>query len=149
MPLGQRKSNVRIIIDTNALLSGLLWQGTPHILLSQVRNGTVELITNPELLNEFTEVIQRPKFAGILQRTSRTPERVLEELRQLAEIIITLPLPEPVCRDPDDDVVLACAIAAQVDAIVSGNSDLLTLKKFQGIPILTPAEALQKLTAGR
>lgn len=148
MPHAPRESNVRIIIDTNVMLSGLLWQGTPHALLNLARNGTAELITSPDLLNEFADVIQRPKFASILQRTSRTPARILAELRQLSEIVITPPLPEPVCRDPDDDAVLACAIAAQVDAIVSGDDDLLTLKQFQGIPILTPAEAMQRLTAG-
>jgi uncharacterized protein len=139
---------VRIVIDTNVMLSGLFWQGTPHALLSLARDGRVELITSPDLLNEFADVIQRPKFAGILQRTSRTPAKVIAELRQLSEIVITPPLPAPVCRDPDDDAVLACAIAAQVDAIVSGDDDLLTLKEFQGIPILSPAEALQRLTVG-
>lgn len=139
---------MRIVIDTNVLLSGLLWQGTPHALLNQARNGTVELITSPDLLNEFADVIQRPKFASILQRTSHTPAKILAELRQLSEIVISPPLPEPVCRDPDDDAVLACAIAANVDAILSGDDDLLTLKAFQGIQILTPADAVQKITAG-
>ena len=97
---------MRIIIDTNALLSGLLWQGTPHALLNQARTGMVELITSPDLLAEFADVIQRPKFASILQRTSHTPTKILAELRQLSEIVITPPLPEPVCRDPDDDAVL-------------------------------------------
>lgn len=138
---------MRIIIDTNVMLSGLLWQGTPHALLNQARSGTVVLITSPDLLNGFADVIQRPKFASILERTSRTPAKILAELRQLSDIVITSPLPEPVCRDPDDDAVLACAIAAQVDAIVSGDDDLLTLKQFQDIPILTPAEALQQITA--
>lgn len=148
MPPGKRENNVRIILDSNVLLSGLLWQGAPHALLNLTRNGNVELVSSPALLAEFTDVIQRQKFAGILQQTSRTPERILAELRQLIEIVIAPPLPEPVCRDPDDDAVLACAIAAQVDAIVSGDDDLLTLKQFQGIPILTTAEALQRLTEG-
>lgn len=147
MPHEPQENNVRRIIDTNALLSGLLWQGTPHALLNLARNGTVELITNLDLLKEFSDVIQRPKFANILQRTSRTPARILAELRQLSEIVVTPPLPVPMCRDPDDDAVLACAIAAKVDVIVSGDDDLLTMKQFQGIPILTPAEALQRLTA--
>jgi putative PIN family toxin of toxin-antitoxin system len=83
----------------------------------------------------------------MLECTSRTPARVLAELHLLTEIVIAPPLPVPVCRDPDDDAVLACAVAAQVDAIISGDSDLLALKQFQGIPILTSAEALQQLTA--
>jgi predicted nucleic acid-binding protein len=52
-------------------------------------------------------------------------------------------LPQPVCRDPDDDAVLALALATQADLIVSGDDDLLALGQFQGIPIVAPALALQ------
>ncbi len=57
------------------------------------------------------------------------------------------PLPQPVCRDPDDDKVLALAIAAQADLIVSGDNDLLVLQPFKGIPILSPAQAAALLGA--
>ena len=65
-------------------------------------------------------------------------------MQALAEIVIAQPLPLPVCRDPDDDAVLACALAAQADLIVSGDEDLLILKEFQHIPIITPAQAMQR-----
>ena len=65
----------------------------------------------------------------------------MAELRQLAEVIEPPPLPQPVCRDPDDDEVLALAIAAQADLIVSGDNDLLVLLQFNGIPIVSPAQA--------
>ncbi|OFZ70705.1 MAG: putative toxin-antitoxin system toxin component, PIN family [Betaproteobacteria bacterium RBG_16_58_11] len=66
-----------------------------------------------------------------------------------AEVVEAPPLPQPVCRDPDDDAVLAAAIAGQVDLIVSGDDDLLCLKQFQNIPILSPAEVLQFIEADR
>jgi uncharacterized protein len=62
------------------------------------------------------------------------------------ELVIAPPLPNPVCRDPDDDDVLACALAAQVDVIVSGDKDLLVLGSFEGIPIVTAEQALAQLT---
>jgi len=65
------------------------------------------------------------------------------EVRELTEVIAPPPLEQPVCRDPDDDAVLALGVAANVDLIVSGDKDLLTLKSFQGIAIVTPAEALR------
>ena len=71
--------------------------------------------------------------------TSR--KKAMAELRQLAEVIEPPPLPQPVCRDPDDDEVLALAIAAQADLIVSGDNDLLVLLQFNGIPIVSPAQA--------
>jgi len=133
---------VRIVIDTNVLLSGLLWHGAPHTLFNQARDGTVDLMMSQVLLDELAEVITRQKFAAILQRSSRTPERILLELRSFAEMVVAPPLPQPVCRDPDDDAVLACALAAHADLLVSGDSDLLVLEQFQGMRIVTPAQAL-------
>jgi len=60
---------MRAVIDTNVLLSALLWGGTPHALLEQVRNGTVTLISSPALLAELARVLDRPKFDVILLRT--------------------------------------------------------------------------------
>ncbi|MGH8240427.1 MAG: putative toxin-antitoxin system toxin component, PIN family [Steroidobacteraceae bacterium] len=138
---------MRAIIDTNVLLSGLLWHGTPHFLLDRVRDGTLTLISSPALLAELAEVIERPKFDAILTRSNTSRERSLAEIQALAEVIAPAPLPKPICRDPDDDAVLALARAAQVDLIVSGDLDLLDLKTFEHIPILTPAAALRILSA--
>ena len=140
---------MRIVIDTNVLLSGLLWHGAPHALFNQARDSTIELVMSDALLAEVTEVIARQKFATILQLTTRTPERILSELRALAEMVVAAPLPQPVCRDPDDDAVLACARAGQVNLIVSGDDDLLVLKKFDEIPIVTAVDALQIINARR
>jgi putative PIN family toxin of toxin-antitoxin system len=138
---------VRAIIDTDVLLAGLLWHGAPHALLEYVRNGTLTLISSPALLAELTEVFARPKFDTILIRSNTSRERSLDEVRALAEVIEPVPLPAPVCRDPDDDAVLALALAAQVDFIVSGDNDLLDLQAFESIPIVTPAEALHRIEA--
>jgi uncharacterized protein len=77
----------------------------------------------------------------IFQRSNTSRAKALAEVRQLAEVIDPPPLTQPVCRDPDDDEVLALAIAAQADLIVSGDNDLLVLQQFRGIPILSPAQA--------
>jgi len=136
---------MRAVIDTNVLLSALLWGGTPHALLEHVRNGTVTLISSPALLAELARVIDRPKFDVILLRSNTSRAQTLAEVRQLAEVIDPPPLAQPVCRDPDDDAVLALALAAQADIVISGDDDLLCLNPFEGIPILTPAQALQKV----
>jgi len=125
------------------LLSGLFWHGTPHALLDRVREGTLTFISSPALLAELAEAIARPKFDTILARSNTSRERSLIEVRELTEVIAPPPLAEPVCRDPDDDAVLALGVAAHVDFIVSGDKDLLTLKNFQGIAVVTPAEALR------
>lgn len=136
---------MRAVIDTNVLLSALLWGGTPHDLMEHVRNGTVTLISSPALLAELARVIDRPKFDVILLRTNTSRAQTLAEVRLLGDVIDPPPLAQPVCRDKDDDAVLALAIAAQADIVISGDNDLLCLASFEGIPILTPAQALQKV----
>jgi putative PIN family toxin of toxin-antitoxin system len=136
---------VRAVIDTNVLLSGLLWHGQPHMLLEHVRAGTLAMVSSPALLAELADVIGRPKFDAILVRANTSRVQAMAEVRQLAEVVEPPPLPAPVCRDPDDDEVLALALAAQVDLIISGDDDLLVLQAFEGIPILTPAQAVQRI----
>ena len=70
---------------------------------------------------------------------------LVQDYERLADILEPQPLSAPVCRDPDDDHVLACALAARATLIVSGDKDLLDLHPYQGIPILPAATALQRL----
>jgi putative PIN family toxin of toxin-antitoxin system len=96
-------------------------------------------------LAELAEVMSRPKFQVVLARSNTDPERMLGELRRLAEIIDPPPLPAPISRDPSDDVVLALAAASQADLIITGDADLLTLGSHAGIPIIDPAEAINRI----
>lgn len=136
---------MRAVVDTNVLVSGLLWHGAPHELLEQIRAGALALISSPALLAELETVIGRAKFDAILTRSNTSRARALVEVRQLAEVIEPPPLPQPVCRDPDDDRVLALAVAAQADLIVSGDDDLLALGSFHGIPIVTAVQAVERI----
>ena len=136
---------MRAVIDTNVLIAGLMWYGPPHALLTLVRDGVVGLVSSPALLAELTHVLGRPKFDVVLQRSNTSRDRLLAEVRQLAEVIKPPPLRQPICRDPDDDEVLALALAARVEMIVSGDADLLMLRHFERMPILSPAQVLQHL----
>lgn len=138
---------LRVVFDTNVLVSALLWLGPPHALLEQVRNGTLTLISSPALLAELAQVLARPKFDAVLTRSNTSRTQTLAAVRVLAEVIDPRPLAKPVCRDPDDDAVLALAMAAQADCVISGDDDLVSLARFEGIPILPPAQALQRVLA--
>ncbi len=138
---------MRAVIDTNVLLSGLIWRGPPHLLLERIRAGTLSLVSSPELIAELAGIIARPKFSATLARSNSDQEKMLAEVRLLAEIVEPPPLPVPASRDPDDDAVLALAVAAHPDLIISGDADLLTLGSHAGIPIVTPAEALARLNS--
>jgi putative PIN family toxin of toxin-antitoxin system len=138
---------VRAVVDTNVLVSGLLWQGPSHALIEHVRDGALSLVSSPALLAELADVLERSKFDDVLRRSNTSRERALADAQALAEVIAPAPLPRPVCRDPDDDEVLAVALSARVDLIISGDTDLLELLAYEGIPIVTPAQALSRIKA--
>lgn len=135
------------MLDTNVLVSAWLWHGPPHALLQRARDGSDSLILSVELIEEFTAVIARPKFRMILERTGSLRTEVADELRRMGELVVAPPLEHPVCRDPDDDHLLALARAARADLLVTGDDDLLTLGAFDTIPVLPPAAALARLQA--
>jgi putative PIN family toxin of toxin-antitoxin system len=97
------------------------------------------------LLEELSEVLTRPVATRQLAMIGRSPRDVLADYLAIIELE-PQPLPQPVCRDPDDDHVLACALTAAADLIVSGDRDLLDLGAFGAIRILKPSEALAELT---
>lgn len=136
---------MRIIIDTNVLLSGLFWFGAPHQLLKHARNGDIELIISHTMLEELIDTLQKPKFLSIIQRNELSIDSIINELQILIETVIATPLPQPVCRDQDDDIVLACALAADSRLIVTGDKDLLVLHPWQQIDILNPSDALLRI----
>jgi uncharacterized protein len=138
---------MRIVADTNTALSGLLWQGPPRRLLDLARNRTITLYTSQTLLAELAEVIVRDKFADRIFAAGVSASALVQGYEDLVEIVDPQPLPVPVSRDPDDDHVLACAVAAGAYLVVSRDKDLLDLHEYRGIPILASADALQRIEA--
>ena len=139
---------MRIVADTNTALSGLLWQGPPRRLLELARERKVSLYTSLTLIAELAEVIAHEKFAERVRAAGLSAAELVEDYERLAEVIAPEALPAPVSRDPDDDHVLACALAAKAELIVSGDKrHLLVLGNYQGIPIRTASDALSALAA--
>jgi len=91
-------------------------------------------------------VLSRTKFARLLAQHSTSSEELAIEYAALAHTITSAPIPPTVVADPDDDAVLACAVAAQAEVIVSGDDHLLNMKAFQRILILTANELLGRVT---
>lgn len=137
---------MRAVLDTNTVVSALLWGGAPKGLLTAAAEERIELYTSAALIAELTDVLGRAKFAPRLALANRTVAMLIEQYKGLIETVVAAPIAPVVLRDPDDDHVLACALAAQADLIVSGDAHLLDLKAYQGIPVVTAAEALTRLT---
>jgi uncharacterized protein len=132
---------VRLVLDTNTALSGLLWGGTPGRLIDAAEAGQVELVSSAALLAELQGVLSREKFARQLARRGLTVADVFDGYAALVSIVTPAVITPTITRDPADDQVLAAALAAQADLIVSGDAHLLDLKSFLGISIVNAAEA--------
>lgn len=137
---------MRLVLDTNALISALLWRGTPHHLLQTIRaRPNLQLYSSAAVFEELADVLTRASLRKQLGAIGKHASEVLQDYAAAVQLIETEPLAKPVCRDPDDDAVLALAHAAQADLIISGDQDLLVLRQFEGIPIITPRDALERI----
>jgi len=108
-----------------------------------------ELFTSPAILLELDDVLQRPKFEDLLVSVGSSVQAVLLQYAALATLVHPVYTPAVVERDPDDDVVLACAIAAGASYIVSGDSDLLDIGTYRGIDIVHASQFLKYLAEER
>jgi putative PIN family toxin of toxin-antitoxin system len=106
---------MRVVADTNVIVSGLLWKGNPRRVLDAARNGTIDLFTSAVLLTELEDVLNREKFARRLEFAGVSPHELVLGYAALASVIQPADIEPVVLADPDDDAVLACAIAAQAE----------------------------------
>ena len=135
---------MRLVLDTNTVISGLLWKGLPHQLLAVAgERRDITLHTSPKLLSELADVLSREKLATTIAATQRLPDALMRQYLNVAQIITPVTVARVIIADPDDDHVLACALAAQADLIVSGDRHLLQLQRYRDIPIFKAAEALR------
>lgn len=139
---------MRVLLDTNLLVSGFLSQGgLPRQLLDAARAGRFELCTSEHLLSELQRVLGYPKLADRLTRAQTSAEFIVTQLRALAVVAhTTAEVPRVIDTDPDDDYVLAAGLVSRADLIVSGDArDVLPLVSYQGIPIVTARQAWERL----
>lgn len=132
---------MRLVLDTNIALSGLLWGGTPGRLIDAADARHVALFTSAALLAELDGVLSRPKFARPLAQRGLTVDDLLHGYAALAAMVRPASIAPTILRDPADDAVLAAALGAQADMIVSGDAHLLDLKNFHGMRIVTASDA--------
>lgn len=136
---------IRAVVDTNLLVSYLLTHRQPIATLidRHLWREHLILVSAVELVEELDRVLQYPRLQRTYTETER--RRFLALVLALSE---TVELPDEIpaiCRDPDDDRVIACAVAGRADVIVSGDHDLLALERVGKIPIVTAARFLEML----
>jgi len=123
---------MKIVLDANVVIAAFATRGLCESILELCFHSH-EIVLSIELLDEILRNLrQKIKLPG------GTVNDINNLLREHASIVSPIPLAADLCRDPDDVKILGLAIAAHADCIVTGDKDLLVLKKFQGVPIMTP-----------
>jgi putative PIN family toxin of toxin-antitoxin system len=134
---------LRLVADTTTVVSALLWHGAPHRLFEALQTEDVFLCASRALVAELAEILARRKFARAVQASGKSVEALVADYQALTQLVQPRALRRPVGRDPDDEAVIACAVAARADLIVSGDRDLLVLKAYRRIRIVNAVEALR------
>ena len=138
---------MRLVLDTNTAVSGLIWGGVPGRLIDAAAAGKTQIISSVPLLDELHNVLFRKKFAAQLAEQGVDAADLFEGYAALVQFVFPAVIGPVILADPDDDIVLATAVAGDAGAIVSGDAHLLGIGEFRGIPIVTPAAAVSRLTA--
>ena len=128
-------------------MAGFLWPGICTQFFDLANQGRIQCFTSTELLVEIDDVLHRDEHAHHVARTGQTAKQLVANYRRFAQCIPARKFTEQICRDADDDAVLACALSAQASLIVTGDKDLRVLHPWREIHILNPPQALRFIDA--
>jgi len=133
---------VKVVFDTNVVASASFWRGAPFDCLTAWAQGRCVAVVSSSLLAEYHETVEELH----LDYPGRKCVEWVAALTEAAELVFPVERASGATPDPDDEMILECALAAEADFIVSGDKKhLLLLRQFQGIPIVSPAEFLRQL----
>lgn len=127
---------MKIVLDANVLVSGIFFSGAPNKILEAWNEGVFELVISPEILEEYRRVVE--------ELSSKYPSveagRIVDLILLRSQLCMSKPLVAQVCTDPDDDKFLACALAAGVQIVVSGDKSLLKASGYNEVEVIRPRE---------
>jgi putative PIN family toxin of toxin-antitoxin system len=141
--MGQKKKiTPKVVLDTNVLVSALLFKGTLSKMVELWKAGRIKPVFSRATFQELKKVLTYPKFA-------LNPKEILmlleEEVLPYFEVVKVIKEVIGVCRDPEDDKFLSCALVSGADFVVTGDDDLLILNQFQTVKIIKPIEFINYL----
>lgn len=127
---------MRVVLDTNVLMSGVFFGGAPGKILHAWQAGLISLAVSPEIIEEYiaTSEVLSARYESI------SLEPILALIAKHSELWQCPPLAEQVCSDPDDDKFLACALASGAECVVSGDKALRRTSGYRNIGVLSPRQ---------
>ena len=141
--MGKKQEKVkRVVLDTNVLVSALLFKGALSRVVELWRKGEMIPIISKETFEELTTVLQYPKFSLSKDEIKSVIEHEILPYFEIIEVVKTV---KDVCRDPGDDKFISCALSASADCIVSGDKDLCDLRQYKTVKIMNTSDFLKKL----
>ena len=137
------KAVIRIVVDTNVVVSGLLFGGIPGKIIEAIKLNDTQLLITSDIFNEYLKVLSYPKF----ELTEDDINYLLYQvLLPHSEIVTDVTQEEVIIhQDPSDDKFLLCASEGQADYLISGDAHLTSLRKYQETVILTPSAFIETL----
>lgn len=127
---------MKVVLDTNVLISGIFWQGSPHQVLQLWAEQKFSVVATESILNEYIRVLEKIDTAGTVTKQWSI------FIARYAEIVPDKSILK-ICRDPFDDIFINCALLGKADYIISGDNDLLVLEQVMTIPIIEPSSFLK------
>jgi putative PIN family toxin of toxin-antitoxin system len=131
---------LKVVIDTNVVISALLFGGEPAKQIALWQRGNIKPAASKEIINEYLRVLTYPKFKLSEEEINYL---LYQEIIPYFDVIDVQPGPRIIKKDPEDDKFIRCALAANVKYIISGDQHLLELKEYRKIKILTPADFIK------
>ena len=128
---------MRLVLDTNVLIAAFISHGVCNELLEHC------VLNHEVVLSKFILGEVKDKLTGKFKFSAREANAAVRLVKSRSEVVPTSPLPAPICRDPDDDTIIATAIAGQCACIITGDKDLLDLETVDSIRILSPGDFWQ------
>lgn len=131
---------MRVVLDTNVLISGIFFRGRPAKILKIWRDKKIDLVISPAILNEYLRVmdILSQQYPGV------DIEPILALITRNAKMIAATDLTEQVCDDPEDDKFIACALASKARFVISGDKALQKVSEYRGIQVLSPTKFIEQ-----
>lgn len=135
---------MKLVLDANVFISAFYWRGNPQLIIDRIIEGLDELYISNEILNEIAAVMARPKF----KTAPEIIERYIRTIEKLGKKIFITGKMKGICRDKDDDDKIECGTLGGADYIITGDDDLLILKKYGQLKIITVKDFLRITNKG-